>query len=96
MHNIKLLYEKCNKNNGIYILICNDLFKWHGIISFFYLFKLPDLKKNLGWPIKRQGVIPRQITQGPTWPVSDVSEKITKNTAMCSKDTNKILDANHY
>ena len=35
MHNIKLLYEKCNKNNGIYILICNDLFKWHGIISFF-------------------------------------------------------------
>ena len=41
-------------------------------------------------------VIPRQITQGPTWPVSDVSEKITKNTSMCSKDTNKILDANHY
>ena len=41
-------------------------------------------------------VIPRQITQGPTWPVSDVSEKSTKNTSMCSKDTNKILDANHY
>ena len=33
------------------------------------------------------GVIPHQITQGPTWPVSDVSEKITKNTSMCSKDT---------
>ena len=29
-------------------------------------------------------------------PVSDVSEKINKNTSMCSNDTNKILDADHY
>ena len=28
--------------------------------------------------------------------VSDVSEKITKNTSMCSNDINKILDADHY
>ena len=41
-------------------------------------------------------VIPRQITQDPTGPVSDVSEKITKNTSLCSKDTKKCLDADHY
>ena len=44
-------------------------------------------------------VIPRQITQfseNPTCTVSDVSEKNTKNTLMCSNDTNKILDADHY
>ena len=44
-------------------------------------------------------VIPCQITQfsgNPSWPVSDVSEKISKNTSMCSNDTNKILDADHY
>ena len=29
-------------------------------------------------------------------PDSDVSEKITKNTSMCSNDTNKILDADHH
>ena len=27
---------------------------------------------------------------------SDVSEKITKNTLMCSNDRNKILDPDHY
>ena len=41
-------------------------------------------------------VIPHQITQGPTWLRSDVSEKILKNTSMCSNDTNKIVDADHY
>ena len=64
MHNIKLLYEKFNKNNGIYILICNDLFKWHGIISFFDLFKLPDFFLNLGWPIKKQGEKLRKLFPG--------------------------------
>ena len=41
-------------------------------------------------------VIPRQITQSPTRPPSDVSEKITENTSMCSNDRNKILDPGHY
>ena len=44
-------------------------------------------------------VIPCQINQfsgNATWPVSDVSEKITKHTSMCSNDTKKILDADNY
>ena len=43
-------------------------------------------------------VIPRQVSQlsgNPTCTVSDASEKITKNTSMCSNDTNKMLDADH-
>ena len=41
--------------------------------------------------LKWHRVIPRQITQGPTWPVSDVSKKITKNTSMCST-LNKLIN----
>ena len=46
------------------------------------LFSFQKWKIVLNWNncriYTRLWVIPRQITQGPTWPVSDVSEKITK------------------
>ena len=49
----------------------------------------------MSYTYRFMGVIPRQITQGPTCTVSDVSEKMSKNTSMCSNDTNNIIDADH-